>query len=198
MASPWERYGAQAPTADVPAAATGPWAKYGGAPASFDERFSAAPPVAPAAPVTGPAGENPAYQAAVAQTPTGSMISGPTFAGRGLPGGTPGQKGMALGGAVAGGALGPLISAIAGGGGAAAGGSTAAMLARQGVAPDIIELLAGEGAKKAPGTVSKLVRMGVTGGATMGAMKGMEALGVPSEYAHDFGLPILFNIFGKH
>lgn len=44
------------------------------------------------APVTGPAGSNPSYQANANATPTGQPIPGPTFEGRGLPGGTPGQK----------------------------------------------------------------------------------------------------------
>jgi hypothetical protein len=42
--------------------------------------------------VTGPAGSNPQYQANANATPPGQLIQGPTLEGRGLPGGTPGQK----------------------------------------------------------------------------------------------------------
>lgn len=42
--------------------------------------------------ITGPAGENPAYHQATQDTPTGSFIPGNLFEGRGLPGGTTGEK----------------------------------------------------------------------------------------------------------
>lgn len=55
--------------------------------------------------VTGPAGSNPPYQAALSKTQAGDFIPGPAFAGRGLPGGSPGQKLLGLGGAVTAGSI---------------------------------------------------------------------------------------------
>jgi hypothetical protein len=170
---------------------------------TFASRFAAAPGPAKGLPegfdveqpVTGPSGENPAYHATEAVTPTGKFIQGNVFEGRGLPGGTKVEKAAALGSAAAGGAIAPLIAAIAGP--AAAPEGAAALLARQGVAPDIIDLLAGAEPKAASKIPGMLKSIGGAGGIIAAEQIG-EKLGLSKDTVHDIGLPMLFKIFGGH
>jgi hypothetical protein len=95
------------------------------------------------------------------------------------------------------GLMGPLaVAPMLGGGGAAAGG-TAALLARQGIAPDIIELLAGT-EPKAAGKIPGIVKSALGVGGVVAAEKAGEALGMSKETVHDIGLPMLFKLFGGH
>ena len=94
----------------------------GGGALDFGDGPQALPPE-----VTGPAGENPPYHQATQDTPTGNVIPGPMLKGRGLPGGSTGEKAADFAASAIPAGLGKAPAAISGGYGLAKAGAQGGM-----------------------------------------------------------------------